>query len=41
MKTFKEYTDSFFLTCNPEMLDFGAKGSEYLPASDKIWKVQP
>ena len=29
MKTFKEYTDSFFLTCNPEMLDFGAKGSEY------------
>ncbi len=29
MKTFKEYSDSFILTCNPEMLDFGAKGLEY------------
>jgi hypothetical protein len=29
MKTFKEYSDSFVITCNPEMLDFGAKGSEY------------
>ncbi|MEI8047240.1 MAG: ATP-binding protein [Bacteroidota bacterium] len=29
MKTFMEYSDSFTITCNPEMLDFGANGLEY------------
>ena len=29
MKTFIEYSDSFSITCNPEMLDFGVNGLEY------------
>ncbi len=29
MKTFKEYSDSFIITCNTEMLDFGTKDIEY------------
>ena len=29
MKTFKEYSDSFKINCNDEVLDFGTKGPEY------------